>query len=115
MKNLEQIRAQHALKTAQANTSFKGKNDGGAVAKKIPPHILNHGLLQTLAFAQSEKGGYQNICDALAQHLSNREIVKNCKDTQALLQQLADGDSTLLKLATSEALAWFNYARRFIK
>jgi CRISPR/Cas system CMR-associated protein Cmr5 small subunit len=115
MKNLEQIRAQHALQTAQLNLQFGGRNDGGAVAKKIPPHILNHGLLQTLAFAQSENGGYKNICDRLADHLSNQGIVQNCRDTESLLQQLVDGDSTLLKLATSEALAWFNYARRFIQ
>ena len=64
---------------------------------------------------QSESGGYQNICDALAKHLSNQKIVENCKDPKTLIKHLADGDSTLLKLATSEALAWFNYARRFIK
>jgi CRISPR/Cas system CMR-associated protein Cmr5 small subunit len=119
MTNLEQIRARNALNAANSGLNFSGQDGGKSVAKKIPPHILNHGLLQTLAFAKSigkkpDGEGYKNLCDQLALHLTNVGVVKDCRTTDQLITTLASGDSVLLKRATSEALAWFNYARRFI-
>ena len=113
MKNLEQIRALHVLNAAKT-IDAKGKKGGESVAKKIPPHIINHGLMQTLAFAKDQGEGYKNICDCIAQHLSEQGLVDDCKDTESLLRALAEGDSTLLKHATHESMAWLNYARRFI-
>lgn len=113
MKNLEQIRAKHALDCSKMNLDFAGE-EGGDVVRKIPALIINHGLLQTLAFAET-KDGYRNICDQLAKHLADLQITPNCNSTRSLIEHLVAQDSTTLKYATQESLAWFNYARRFIK
>ncbi|MAV39155.1 MAG: hypothetical protein CML12_01055 [Puniceicoccaceae bacterium] len=115
MQNLEQIRAASAIAAAQANVSYSGKEGGGNVAKRIPPLIINYGLLQFLAYADSEGGAERNIADFLAKHLSDVGIIAKCDDTKGLIQALMQGDSQLLKRATAETMAWFNYARRFIK
>ena len=114
MKNLEQIRAANALAAKNSGKDFKGKSGGGSVAKKIPPLIINHGLLQFLAYANAEAGAERDISDCLAQHLSDLGIVQNCSNTDQLLTTLSQGDSQQLKQATTETMAWFNYARRFI-
>lgn len=115
MKNLEQIRAKNALAASESGRNFKGKEDGNSLTKQIPPLIINHGLLQTLAYTKSDAEGFKNILDFLAQHLSELGIVRDCDNVDSLIKALTDGDSVLLRQATSEALAWFNYARRFIK
>lgn len=114
MKNLEQIRAAHVIRAAQQGQNFKGAKGGRAVAKQIPPHIINHGLMQTLAYAQDSDSGYKTICDNLANHLAEIGLVPNVTSSGDLLNKLAEGDSALVKEATSEALAWFNYARRLL-
>ena len=116
MKNLEQIRAANAMAAAlKPGANYAGRQGGGGVAKKIPPLIINHGLLQVLAYARSEGGGFNSICDRMSEHLA--QIIPELAqvtNASSLLQVLALGDSVLLKRATSEALAWLNYARRFI-
>ncbi|MDR0535617.1 MAG: hypothetical protein LBG65_04610 [Puniceicoccales bacterium] len=118
MKNREQIRAKNAL--AAAEQKIAGAN-GGEVIKKIPPHILNNGLLAIGAYAFDEKTGYKGAIDALARHLADKEIgllptPKYSADTAGLMKYLSsEADSNALKLCTAEALAWLNYARRFIK
>lgn len=72
MKNLEQIRARNAMAAAAKNIA--GVN-GGEVIKKIPPLIMNHGLLAIGAYAYDEKNtGFKGVMDAIANHLSDREI-----------------------------------------
>lgn len=121
MKNLEQIRASSAWSAARSNAPFKGKEEGGNVAKTLPPLIMNHGLLQALAYATEKRGqDYRNqaensIFGFLAGHLSERGIVHNCHDADSLLATLAEANSSVLRLATAEALAWLTYARRFIQ
>ena len=115
MKNLEQIRAASVIRAANTNEDFQGQEGGESTAKKIPSLIINHGLLQCLAFAKEKGKGWAAICDHLATHLSELGIVDNCRDTDALIRTLSEGDSQLLKHATAESLAWFNYARRFLK
>lgn len=117
MKNLEQIRAKNALKAAEQKIA--GAN-GGEVIKKIPPLIMNHGLLAIGAYAFDEKTGYKGVIDAIALHLASSEIKllpeKYSSDTKGLMDYLAnEADSATLKLITAEAMAWLNYARRFIK
>lgn len=117
MKNLEQIRAKNALEAAEKR--IVGKNDG-EVIKKIPPLIMNHGLLAIGAYAFDEKTGVKGAVDAIAQHLASKGIdllpEKYSKDTKGLMDYLSnEATSTQLKLCTAEAMAWLNYARRFIK
>ncbi|MDD4441258.1 MAG: type III-B CRISPR module-associated protein Cmr5 [Kiritimatiellae bacterium] len=116
--NLEQIRARNALKAGK--TKMSGK-ENGEVIKKIPPLIMNHGLLAIGAYAFDEKNrGYKAAVDAIAEHLADKEIGLLPKEFQADTQGLMDylcnkADSFQLKQCTAEAIAWLNYARRFVK
>lgn len=118
MQNLEQIRARNVLAFAKVVT-ISGK-EGGEVIKKIPPLILNHGLLATAAYSFSEKEGWQKVFDAIALHLADRDIAiapESVKNRQTLMDFLTRKETTseTLKLATAEAMAWLQYARRFVK
>lgn len=117
MQNLEQIRARNALKCA-ANGTFMGKN-GGEVIKKIPPLILNHGLLATMAYSFHSEDGWQEAFDAIARHLADKDVAVvpgAVKDRKSLMDYLTAPSITseTLKLATAETMAWLNYARRFV-
>ena len=96
-------------------------DQGGEVIKKIPPLIMNHGLLAIGAYAFDEKNrGYKAAVDAIAEHLADKEIGLLPKEFQADTQGLMDylcnkADSFQLKQCTAEAIAWLNYARRFVK
>lgn len=118
MQNLEQIRARNAMQAA-AKGKMSG-NNGGEVIKKIPPLILNHGLLAIGAYAFDEKTGFKNAVDAIARHLADKNINllpdTYTADTSGLMSYLSTkADSNALRRCTAEAMAWLNYARRFIK
>lgn len=117
MKNLEQIRAKNALEFSKTGTVSGDK--GGEVIKKIPPLIINHGLLAAAAYSYSEKEGWQKVFDAIAKHLADIEIgiiPENKNSREKMMEYLsAEANSELLKAATIEAMAWLAYARRFVK
>jgi CRISPR/Cas system CMR-associated protein Cmr5 small subunit len=115
-KNLEQIRAANALK--KADVPIPGKQ-GGEVVKKVPPLIMNHGLLATGAYAFSDES-FKEVFNRIADHLGDEHIgllpSSYSKTTKGLMDYLAnEADSVKLKLCTAEAMAWLEYARRFIK
>lgn len=117
MQNLEQIRARNVLNFSK--TGAVSGDKGGEVIKKIPPLILNHGLLATAAYSFTEKEGWQKVFDAIAVHLADKDIgvvPETVKDRQTLMGFLTSKDTTSesLKLATAEAMAWLQYARRFV-
>jgi len=118
MKNLEQIRARNAMEFAESG-AVKGE-DGGEVIKKVPPLILNNGLLATAAYSFTEREGWQKTFDAIARHLADADISivpAECQDRSALMKFLSGPEATseTLKLATNETMAWLGYARRFVK
>ncbi len=118
MQNLEQIRARNVLTFAKSG-AITG-NEGGEVIKKIPPLILNHGLLATAAYSFTEKVGWQKVFDAIAAHLADKDIAivpASVKNRQSLMDFLTANSTTseILKLATTESMAWLQYARRFVK
>lgn len=125
LQNLEQIRAKHALsfsnKVAAGKVKATGK-EGGDAMKKIPAMIMANGLLAAIAFSIEQKKdgsarpGHQAIFDAIAQHLASEEILitPGVSTARGLIDHLAEADSHTLKLATSEALEWLGYARRFL-
>lgn len=120
MQNLSQIRARNALSFAtQPGINFRGA-EGGEVIKKIPPTIMNYGLLAALAYSFTEREGWQHTFDAIARHLSTAEIAivpTNVNDRQLLLEYLTSTKATseVLKRATTETMAWLEYARRFVR
>lgn len=125
MPNYEQIRASNALAAAtdRVHYDFAGRNDGKAVAKKVPARIIQNGFLGALAFACETKqdGTLKNPGD----HAVFRAIIKHLPDVRAdfgigdippvdFLKQLsAKPDSGILRAVTSESLAYLNYLRRF--
>lgn len=115
MKNLEQIRARNALACRSKN--IRGVNDG-EVIKKIPPLIMNNGLLAAAAFAFNDKQGFKEVFTEIAIHLSDPEIqlLPNGVNTlDAMVDHLTSkGSSQDLRNCTNEAMAWLNYARRFV-
>ncbi len=118
MQNLEQIRARNALNFA--NQGSVGGDKGGEVIKKVSPLILNHGLLATAAYSFTEKEGWQKVFDAIALHLSDKDIgitEAGCGDRGKLMEFLSRKETTseTLKLATAETMAWLTYARRYVK
>ena len=118
MQNLEQIRARNAL--SFANKGFVAGDKGGEVIKKVSPLIQNHGLLATAAYSFTEKEGWQKVFDAIAQHLSDKDIGivdSGATDRSKLMEFLTRKETTseTLKSATAEAMAWLAYARRFVK
>ena len=121
MQSLEQIRARNALAFANQHGANIAGAQGGEVIKKLPPHILNHGLLATAAYSFTEKVGWQLTFDAIARHLADPDIdivpADKVKDRATLVSFLTAKNTTseFLKLATAETMAWLQYARRFVK
>jgi CRISPR/Cas system CMR-associated protein Cmr5 small subunit len=120
MQNLEQIRARHAIEFAQKHGPKITGPQGGEVIKKLPSHLLNHGLLATAAYSFTEKEGWQLTFDAIARHLANSDVgivPGSVTDRVSLMNFLTEKATTseTLKLATSETMAWLQYARRFVR
>ncbi len=123
IQNLEQVRARHALDFAKNEAPKCGANGGEAI-KKIPPMILQSGLMASIAFATEQKkgkneparSGFAAAFDAISRHLCDERvaILKDVKSGADLIDALADADSEVLKLATAETLEWLGYARRFV-
>jgi CRISPR type III-B/RAMP module-associated protein Cmr5 len=111
MQNLEQIRATNALQPA--------RNLDRSAVNKLPALVLANGLLAAAAFCDAEGGGenrkdMKKAMDATAEHLSKRNIIAaGKKTTKELIQDLSNGDSQHLQRATSEALAFIAYLKRF--
>lgn len=112
MRNLEQIRAAHALKEAE-KAPFSGE-EGGEVVKKIPAYIRTNGFLATLAFSLEKGGGYERVFNSLAGHLSSKDVgLVKAKNGIELRKELVQCDSVILRLVTQESMAYLGYLRRF--
>ena len=130
MQNLNQIRARHALdfanqhkksdpKTQKLVTTIAGEN-GGEVVKKIPPAIMNNGLLAAMAYSMDEKQkGWKEVFNGIAAHLSSPTIgiaPPDKNNAELLLDWLTRENTSSAKLrdATDEAMLWLEFARRFV-
>ena len=112
MRNLEQIRAANALNAS--STVGKGREGGSNVAKKFPTYIRNNGLLGAAAFARESKEGYEHVVTAVIEHLRHDEVgLIQASGLDDFIVELGEADSTQLRLATNEAMAYLNYLRRF--
>ena len=112
MRNLEQIRAANAFKAAPG--IGKGKKDGKGVAKKVPTYVRNNGILGAAAFALETKGGYEDVLQAIIEHLRHPEIALTAaSDLESFIAQVSEVESVALRMITDEAMAYLNYLRRF--
>lgn len=128
MKNLEQLRAKHALdfwRPAQGlPPETRGVNKGDVVSK-LPGLVVSNGLLQTAAFAKSKGSGHLELLLAVFRFLSHPDRAllpppppARPKETEIerYIRLLTDGpDATSLRLqaATAEALVYMGYLKRF--
>ena len=138
MKSLAQIRAANALAASKYPAIGRGKKDGD-VLSGFPQIVLNNGLLAAAASAlELKKEALRNVGEfaviyALARHLASdgvniyqpaEELMEPPADDRIWLQYrtqigtfvsfLADGDSSLLRRATAESLAYLAYLKRFV-
>lgn len=116
--NLDIVRARNALNASKSDT-FRGVN-GGEVAKKIPPLIMNNGLIAVLAFADENDADYRKVFKAVIAHLKDEDIKilppnSNVAEVKDLLDYILKGDSVTLRRITFETMRWFEYFRRFAK
>lgn len=113
MKNLDQIRAAKALEAAEGLTR--------QAVSKIPGLILNNGLLSAAAFCDADGGGdnrdpMKKAMTHTAQHLAGRGITAGgATSIQAMIADLCAKDSLTLQRATTEALDFLSYLKRFAK
>jgi CRISPR type III-B/RAMP module-associated protein Cmr5 len=124
MKTLAQRRAATALRWK--DRSFGGKKEGNVVSG-FPMLIRTDGFLPALAYAVEKKEDKQarqlvpknpgefQIAAALVDHLSGEEILKESKTPDDMVNELAiAADASQLRRATTEALAFLSYLKRFV-
>jgi CRISPR/Cas system CMR-associated protein Cmr5 small subunit len=114
-----QQRAVNALNAAQIPGMGHGQ-DGGNALSGFPMLIKTDGALAAFAFAVERKpnserkqSGAYLIVGAIATHLHALGI-GDATTADDLVDELARGDSALLRRATVEALAFLNYLKRFV-
>lgn len=119
-KTLEQKRAHRAWECVQEVTSqsqdFRKKY--GSLARKAPMLILTNGLGQTLAFLKAKgQGNASNEHTVLFRQLSNWVLGQVGTGTETnnsdLLQWVLEHDSVAYRRATTEALAFLTWLKRF--
>jgi len=119
-RTLEQERAQQAWACVQEVTSkpqeFKKKY--GSLARKVPMLVLTNGLGQTLAFLKAKgKNDPADEHTVLFRHLSSWVLSQVASSTPAsngdLLQWVLQNDSAAYRRATTEALAFLAWLKRF--
>lgn len=118
MKNLEQVRANNALAAMEKYPDISKGRGGGDALTGFPALIVGNGLLATFAFSLKNGGGHEAICNAIADHLADKEIAlakTSDPGARGLVKFLVQNDSSVLRLCTAEALAFLNYLRRFVK
>jgi CRISPR-associated protein Cmr5 len=118
-QTLAQRRAANALKAARIDGMGLGQ-DGGNALSRFPMLIKTDGALAAFAFAVERKPNGERkqhgawlIVGAIAEHLSSLGIL-DAQKADDLVEELAHGDSSLLRRATAEALAFLNYLKRFV-
>ena len=120
MRNLEQIRASHALEFYANNgsTALHGEEQGDVI-RGLPALVIGNGLLATLAFAKMKGKGFATYANAIASYLASPApqgpavVSATARDVDGLLRYLSAADSLVLQHATAETLAYLAYLKRF--
>jgi CRISPR/Cas system CMR-associated protein Cmr5 small subunit len=114
VKNIEQIRAANAIECAHTL-------DRQAV-RKIPALVLANGLLAAASFSldSESRRNMRTIWAAIGNHLHERGHLKTAPSgaddnakVRSVLKDLAGRSSLELQNATTEALAYMGYLKRF--
>jgi CRISPR/Cas system CMR-associated protein Cmr5 small subunit len=120
VKALAQIRAQNALRSSGETGMGLGQKDGNALSG-FPLIIRTSGLLAAAAFAlelngkgEAKQEGARLIVNAIASHLASLKICHANKAIDLVEELAAASDSSQLRRATAEALAFLSYLKRFV-
>ena len=122
MQNLDQLRATHAVSWEKFCNPEKTKPTlTKADTAKLPAMILTNGLLGALAFAaepgKDKRAGLKLAVTGIALHLSQPALgipeLAGITAPGALAARLAAGEALTLQRATTEALAYLSYLKRY--
>lgn len=118
MQNLDQIRAAAADKLCKAKPAFQRSDVAG-----IPALIIANGLLAATAFADEDgkqtREGMKSVMNGVASHLANQvhgiAVLAGKTSAKPMIDALSSPGATSLDLqrATSEALAFLAFVKRF--
>jgi len=122
---LEQRRAKHAWEAVQSvvqamqngTEGDKAKaRDFGGQAKRLPMRIMAAGLGQALTFLLAKKYA-PNLLEVIGDWVLERTNPDSQRPrppaSDALIQQIINGDSNFLRRATDETLAYLRWLIRF--
>ncbi len=117
-QTLDQQRAKRAWDDIQsvANRLDDFRKKYGSLARKVPMLVLTNGLGQTLAFLRSKgKDDQSDEHNVLFRHLSAWTISQVASNTsnESLLEWVLTQDSATYRRATTEALAYLIWLKRF--
>jgi len=108
-ETLNQERARFALEKVQ-NIEATVKEKYASNAKKLPALIATNGLIPTLAFLKSKKET-RPLYDTMNEWLIKKVFANNDNALECLLTC----DSSTLRLATMEAIAFANWLKRMVE
>lgn len=120
----EQERAKSAWANVEETNTKSYKKEYGSQARGLPAMIQTNGLGQTLAFLKAKGKNEDNAYKQLYAHLSKwgfarltggnaAQSLPGGRTTSDLLEYLIHHDSAVYRRATSEALAYALWLRRF--
>lgn len=116
MQNLDQIRAAKADALCKLRSGMTEPDFDRSDVVGIPALILSNGLLAAAAFCceqgKEKRAGLKHAFNGIAAHLKERGLT-NADTGQNLIIDLAKQDSLTLQRATTEALAFLAYLKRF--
>ena len=118
MPSLQQTKEQERASKAWEYVSDKVKGqtfegEYGSWVKKLPALVLTNGLGQTLAFLRAKGKDEANAPQTLYNHLSEWVMGEIAPAQGSLLEWLMGKDSATYRRATTEALAFINWLKRF--
>lgn len=113
-KTVEQRRAKAAWEAVEdvVRNHRRYANDYGSTIKRVPMMILTNGLGQALAFLKAKGKGGDNEHEAVFKHISEW-VTADMKWENDLLMEIRERSSHDYRRATTEALAYINWLKRF--
>jgi CRISPR-associated protein Cmr5 len=109
-RDLDRSRAKDAWEKIQSVKDQGYRAEYGSLARKMPTYIQVNGLAQTLAFLKA-KGKEHHT--QMFQHLSDWVCSHLKSGTGNLFDRILIMESQRYRLATSEALAYLQWLKRF--
>ena len=110
-QTLDQERAKRAWENVKAVKGQSYEADYGSLARRVPALVQTNGLGQTLAFLKA-KGKNSKAHQVLYEHLSDW-VTGQMGWQKKLLAEVVGRDTADYRRATTEAIAFLNWLKRF--